>query len=140
MPTILGYLRLPLPEGIRGENLGPVLEEEVKIDELSALSALKNQWGTLYALSTLTRKFIVLRTHRGEDGYRALYDLSADPEETAPLRSEKAVKEMAAARSALSAVLKEDGRIKKRISREPGNEIELPDMLKESLKGLGYLK
>ncbi len=86
LPTVLELCRVPVPQGIAGRSLVPLLRGEA-MEEVPALVELALGRGdTLDALRKGALK--VVATSK-EGGFRALYDVSEDPLETRDLREER---------------------------------------------------
>lgn len=95
MPTILGFADVPVPETVTGQDLGPALRGEAVAERpvLSSLMQHNGQFGYQFVESWRTSSSKLTRTMTmpklGElrlvDWQR--YDLTADPDERASLRS-----------------------------------------------------
>ena len=86
MPTLLDYLRLPLPEGVDlpGQSVLPLWQGEdgAGRDEV----VIYDEYGSTRMVRTEAWKYV----HRYPDGPHELYDLANDPDERANLANDSA--------------------------------------------------
>jgi len=136
MPTILAYLGVPAPHGIRGRSLWPLIRGEVQPQRLAMtehagrnLVALR---GEQYKYIKHLRTLYIQPSYPFTEGREELYDLKADPRERRDLSRElpdviRVFRRELAARRA------------ERQSQETG-VAELNQEAIETLRALGYVR
>ncbi|HEU5161570.1 MAG TPA: sulfatase, partial [Thermoanaerobaculia bacterium] len=89
-PTLCELAGLPLPEGLEGTSLVPVLDDATRAVKQAAFSQYPRPMGVMgYSMRTDRHRFTEWRSATGEVVARELYDHQTDPRETVNL-SERA--------------------------------------------------
>jgi arylsulfatase A-like enzyme len=141
MPTILGFIGLPIPTDILGKDLGDLLRGgSGPTPDLEAVARLGPGQGRQYTLRNNRYKLVVRRNPKENREEFELFNLFEDPGEQRPLTGPEANQKKREAMSLLSTIQEHENRLKARMTSSGNNQIDLPPELQKSLKELGYIQ
>jgi arylsulfatase A-like enzyme len=140
-PTLLDLTRLPIPSGLHGQSLVPLLRGE-PFPRMRVLYAEAPKWGprTGHRVAARTAGFKWIGSADPEVAMQ-VFDLTTDPGEQHPLDDPMALAPGAAFEAAYraKAPVRADAGAARDVPGKPAKKPELDDATLEKLKALGYL-